>query len=204
MLGLWYFTWIFLVARPFDTVDLTLEFNHFQKYFYLVNIFWTVGAKTLMFHISIQRDKTNNFDLLTLNFEFYLLFKHFNLANNFWTVSYSFDISHEYSLWHYFPWIPIFFTLRPWPWSLTLKKLTLLITFQQRVLELWYFTCIFSGDKTFPWKPTFWIMWPWPLSLANLLNTLTLLLISELFVPELWYLTWIFLLVLNLLTLTNF
>ena len=51
-----------------------------------------------------------------------------------------------------FPWVPLFFTLWPWPWSLThfLKTLTMLITFEQWVLELWYFTWVFLVLKTFP------------------------------------------------------
>ena len=44
-----------------------------------------------------------------------------------------------------FPWVPLFFTQWPWPWSLThfYKTLTLQITFEQWVLELWYFTWVF-------------------------------------------------------------
>ena len=44
-----------------------------------------------------------------------------------------------------FPWVPTFFTLWPWPWSLTyfLKTLTLLITFEQWVLKLWYFKWVY-------------------------------------------------------------
>ena len=46
-----------------------------------------------------------------------------------------------------FPWVPLFFTL--WPRSLT-HFLTLLITFEQRVLELWYFTWVFLVIRPFP------------------------------------------------------
>ena len=44
-----------------------------------------------------------------------------------------------------FPWVRLFLTLWPWPGSLThyLKTLTLPITFEQWVLELWYFTWVF-------------------------------------------------------------
>ena len=50
-----------------------------------------------------------------------------------------------------FPWVPLFFTMWPWPWSLThfLKTLTLLITFEQWVLELWYFTWVFLVLRSF-------------------------------------------------------
>ena len=45
----------------------------------------------------------------------------------------------------------IFFTLWPWPLSLTyfLKTLTLQITFEQWVLELWYFTWVFLVIRHF-------------------------------------------------------
>ena len=41
-----------------------------------------------------------------------------------------------------FPWVLTYLTLWSWPWSLTyfLKTLTLPITFEQWMLELWYFT----------------------------------------------------------------
>ena len=50
-----------------------------------------------------------------------------------------------------FPCVPLFFTLWPWPWSMTyfLKTLTLLITFEQWVLRLWYFTWIFPVIRPF-------------------------------------------------------
>ena len=70
----------------------------------------------------------------------------FNLAHNFWTMSARALIFHM-SIFcdKTFPWIPLFLTLWPWPWILThfLKTLTLLIPFEQWVLELWYFTWVF-------------------------------------------------------------
>ena len=47
--------------------------------------------------------------------------------------------------------VPFFFTLWPWPWSLThfVKTLTLLITFEQWVLELWCFTWVFLVIRPF-------------------------------------------------------
>ena len=46
----------------------------------------------------------------------------------------------------------IIFTLWPWPFSLThlLKNLILLITFEQWLLELWYFTMSIANGKSFP------------------------------------------------------
>ena len=47
---------------------------------------------------------------------------------------------------HYF-----YLTLWPWPWSLThfLKTLTLWVTFEQWVPELWYFTWVFLVIRPF-------------------------------------------------------
>ena len=92
----------------FDPVTLTFEFNPFFENFNLANNFWIVGARALIFHMSIPCDKT-------------------------------------------FQWVPLFLTLWPWPWSLThfLKTLTLLITFKQWLLELWYFTRVFLVIRAF-------------------------------------------------------
>ena len=57
----------------------------------------------------------------------------FNFANNFWTVGARALIFHMSNPCDKtFSWVPLFFTLWPWPWSLThfLKTLTLLITFE--------------------------------------------------------------------------
>ena len=44
----------------------------------------------------------------------------FNLANNFWTVRARALIFHmNIPCDKTFPWVPLFFTLWPWPWSLT-------------------------------------------------------------------------------------
>ena len=70
----------------------------------------------------------------------------FNLAYNFWTVRARALIFHMIIPCDMtFPWIPLFLTLWPWPWNLThyLKTLTLFITFDLCVLELWYFTWLF-------------------------------------------------------------
>ena len=121
MLELWYFTWIFPVIRPFWgyhyflPCDLDLGVWPFFKNFNLSNNFWTVSARTLIFHMSISCDKT-------------------------------------------FLWLPLFFTLWPWPWSLIhfLKTLTLLITFEQWLLDLWYFTWVFLVIRPFLGYHYFW------------------------------------------------
>ena len=77
-----------------------------------------------------------------------------NLANNFWTVI-AIDVIFHMNIPcdKTFPWVPLFFTLVPWPWSFTLflKTLTLLITFEQWVLELWHFTWVFLVMRPFCW-----------------------------------------------------
>ena len=76
----------------------------------------------------------------------------FILANNFWTVIAKASIFHmSIPCDKTFPWVPLFFTLWPWPSSLAhfLKTLTLPITFIQWVLERWYFTWIFPVIRPF-------------------------------------------------------
>ena len=47
-------------------------------------------------------------------------FENFNLANNFWSVSVTAFIFHmNIPCDKTFPWVPLLFTLWPWPWSLT-------------------------------------------------------------------------------------
>ena len=75
-----------------------------------------------------------------------------NLANNFWTVSARALIFHiNNSCDKTFPWVPLFFTLWPWPcsWTHFFENFNLLITFEQSVLELWYFTWIFPEIRPF-------------------------------------------------------
>ena len=75
-----------------------------------------------------------------------------NIANNFWTVNARALIFHmSIPCDKIVPLVPLFYTLWPWPWSLThfLKTLTLLITFEQWMLELWYFTWVFLVIRPF-------------------------------------------------------
>ena len=82
------------------------------------------------------------------------------------------------------------------------ETLTLLITFEQWVLKLWYFKWVFFVtrpfhgilcDKNFPWVPLCFTMWLWPWSLTCFLKTLTLLITFEQWVLDLWYFTWVIL-----------
>ena len=76
----------------------------------------------------------------------------FNLAHNFWTVSARDFILHMSILCdNYFPLVTLFLTQSTWPWSLnhSLKTLTLPITFEHWVQELWYFTWIFLVTRPF-------------------------------------------------------
>ena len=113
----------------YDPVTLTLEFDPFFENFNLANNFWIVGARALIFLMSIPCDKT-------------------------------------------FQWVPLFFTLWPWPWSLTyfLKILTLLITFEQWVLELQYFTWVFLVIRPFVGTIIFYLVtltWEYDLFFQN-------------------------------------
>ena len=70
------------------------------------------------------------------------------------------------------------------------ETLTLLITVEQWVLELWYFTWVFLVMGPFSGYHYFW---PWPWSLTHFLKSLTLLIAFEQWELELWYFTWVFL-----------
>ena len=72
------------------------------------------------------------------------------------------------------------------------ETLTLLITFEQWVLELWYFTWIFPVIRFFRGYHCFLSCDLDFGSLIHFLKTLTLLLTFEQQVLELWYFTWIF------------
>ena len=63
VLELWYFTWIFLLARLFRvyqhfhalTLTLELTFEYFK--ITLINIIWIMNVRSLIFHMSIPNDK---------------------------------------------------------------------------------------------------------------------------------------------------
>ena len=51
-----------------------------------------------------------------------------------------------------------FLTFWPWPWLLTYfwKNLTLTITFEPKVIGLWYYTYLFPVTRPFFWYQYFW------------------------------------------------
>ena len=118
----------------------------------LLPCFWTVSARAVISDMNIPCDKTFLWDHCCwpceLDLVVWPIFRNLNIAYNFlWVLE----------LWH-FTWVFLvtspyhyFFTLWPWPCSLTnfLKTLTLLITFKQWVLELRYFTWIVQVMRPF-------------------------------------------------------
>ena len=99
--------------------------------FNLANNFWTMNARALIFHMNIPCDRPfrgyHYFWPCALTLEFDRFFENFNLAYNFWTVSAKALIFHmNIPCDKTFSWVPLFFTLWPWSWSLTqfLKTLT--------------------------------------------------------------------------------
>ena len=106
----------------------------------------------------------------SLTLEFDPFFENFILAYNFWTVSARALMFHmSIPCDKTFSWIPLFFTLWPWPRSLThfLKTLPLLITFEQWVLEHWYYTWVFLVTRPFCGWHYLWPcdldLWVWPI-----------------------------------------
>ena len=98
VLELWYFSWIFLVIRPFSgynyflPCDLDLVVWPIFENFNLANNFWAVRARALIFYMCIPCDKT--FPWVPLFFTmwpwpscFTYFFENFKLANNFWIAS---------------------------------------------------------------------------------------------------------------------
>ena len=137
------------------------EFDPFFENFKLANNLWTVCARVLIFHksiplmraltfyVSFPYDKTFSWFHYCLPCDLGLgiwpIFWKLNLTNIFKTVSSRGLIFHvSVRCDKTFPWIPLFMTMWPWPRSFThfLKILTLLITFEQWVLEFWYFTWV--------------------------------------------------------------
>ena len=114
---------------------------------------------------SLWRELSVGFNIfypVTLTLEFYLFLENFNLNYNFLTVNagawifYINILCDETFLWAPEKKVNIHThvsNLWPWPRNLTyfLKTFTLLITFQQWMLELWYFTWIFPVIRSFYW-----------------------------------------------------
>ena len=129
---------------------------------------WTVSVWPLIIHLSIPYvirpfQGYHYFLPCDLDLGFGTIFEDFNLANNIWTVSARALIFHMIFLVRR----PLFLTL--WPWSLRnhfLKTLTLLITFEQWVLELSYCTWTF-----FVTRSSFWYYEICPCDHGHLWNT---------------------------------
>ena len=110
VLEFWYLTWVFLVIRSFREyhyiwpcdLDRGVLLNFWKLQ--LAYNFWTVSARALIFHMGIPCDKTFLwipivFTLWSWPWSLIYFFENFNLAATFLSVSYSFNVSHEYSLW---------------------------------------------------------------------------------------------------------
>ena len=81
------------------------------------------------------------------------------------------------------------------PWASCLKTLTLLITFEQLVLELWYFTWVFLVIRPFS-RYHYFLQCDFDLVVCPIFGrTLSLLITFEPWVLELWYFTWVFLVI---------
>ena len=98
----------------------------------------------------------------------------FYLVNTFWTVSARALTFHRVFLltipfqgYHHF--YPVTLTLE---FDLLFENLTLFVTFEQWVRELWYFTCAFLGTRH--WVPFFFTLCLWSWSKTYSLKTLTL------------------------------
>ena len=86
-----------------------------------------------------------------------------------------------------------FFTLWPWPLKLTYFQETLIVNFEQFVMEVWCFIWILY-DMTFPWIPTVFDLMTFTLELDLLFEKLLALLRTfEMWVLVLMHFTWIFL-----------
>ena len=91
---------------------------------------------TWVFHVPRPFVVTKMFYLVTLTLGFELLFENFSLANNFWKMSAKTLTRpfHEHKFLTY-----------------VLKNLTLLITFQPIVLEVWYIIWVYHVIRSFCW-----------------------------------------------------
>ena len=70
------------------------------------------------------------------------------------------------------------------------ETLTLLITFEQWMLELWYFTWVFLVIRSFHGYNYYFTLWPWP-GVWPIFWKITF----ERWALELWYFTWVFLVI---------
>ena len=87
----------------------------------------------------------------------------------------------------------LFLSCLPFCHSVLLSEtLTLLITFEHWVLELWYFTWIFNETRPSVGNQQFFTLWPWLWSLSFFLKILTLRRTFDLWVLEFNHFTWIF------------
>ena len=146
----------FLCSRDRRSVGILflscLSFCHHLWNFNFSNYFCSVSARALiyMYHMNISCDMTfggyHCFLPCHLDLRVWPFFENFNLVKNFWTVSARALIFHKNIL-------CVKTSLLTWPLSLThfLKTLTLLITFEQWVLELWNFTWVFLVIRPFCW-----------------------------------------------------
>jgi hypothetical protein len=122
-------------------VTLTLVFDLLIEYLNLGYIFWLVGTKALIFHMSVPCDKTfvstKTFDIATLMFD--LLVKNLNLGYIFWIngMYEDFDISREYPFWLDLSMGKKFLTL--WPWCLTSLIKTLTFKYGYYLLNVRYY-----------------------------------------------------------------
>ena len=112
MIGLSYFTWEFLVTRPFHWYQNMWPWplTYFSKTL-TFGVTWMVCDRTFIFHKCIRYDKAfrlkTKFFTLTLTFD--LLYKYFNFGHNFWMVSYMALIFHMcIPCYMIFPLIPTF------------------------------------------------------------------------------------------------
>ena len=92
----------------------------------------------------------------------------FNLANNFWRVSARALIFHmNIPCDKNFPWVPLFFTLWPWPtleFDPFFENFNLANNFQTVSARALLFDMNIPCDKTIPWVPLVFTLWPWPWS----------------------------------------
>ena len=212
---LWYFTWVFLVMRPFcvyhDFLPCDLyhgvlpTFENFnplitfeQRVIELSYFTWVFLGMSPCLWVPVF------FTLWPLSLTYFL--KNLTLLITFEQWELKFDFLNEYSLWQDFSeginnFDPVTLTLE---FDLFLITLTLLLIFENWVLELWFFTWVFFFDKTFMRVPTFF--YPWPCSLTYFLKALIFSISFQMYAKVLilhmnFACDKIFLLVLNLLTL---